>query len=108
MPHEETQNLLLNTLPMLLCGGGFAGLGREQWYYYSLSISVGATYLKTAIENDDAGARTLTFVRTVIGVLNMVIAARSHCVNYLYGASELITALLFLKTLDTPKREKQA
>jgi hypothetical protein len=26
MPHEQTQNLLLTTLPALLCGGGFGGL----------------------------------------------------------------------------------
>ncbi len=108
MPHEQTQNLVLNTLPALLCGGGFGGLPNDAWFYYSVSIAMGTTYLKTAIEDDDAGARTLTFTRTILGVLNMVIASRTHCVNYLYGAIEILTALLFWKTLDHPSKKKRA
>jgi hypothetical protein len=107
MPHEETQNLLLNMLPMLLCGGGFSGLAPQTWFYYSLSMAVGATYLKAAIEDDDAAAKTLVFTRLTLGVLNMVIASRTHCVNYIFGAYEIATALLFIKTLELPSKKKQ-
>lgn len=100
VPHEVTQNALLNTLPMLLCGGGFSGLDPENWYYFSLSMAVGVTYLKATIQDDDSAAKTLTFTRLTIGVLNMVIASRSHCVNYIYGAFEILTALFFYKTLE--------
>ncbi len=72
-----------------------------------MSMSIGATYLKVAIEDDDAGARTLMFTRLTIGVLNMVIASRTHCVNYVYGAIEICTALLFWKTLDDPAKKKK-
>jgi hypothetical protein len=71
-----------------------------------LSMSVGATYLKAAIEDDDSAASTLVFTRLTIGILNMVIASRSHCVNYIYGAIEIVTALLFMKTLDAPAGKK--
>jgi len=107
VPHEVTQNALLNTLPMLLCGGGFSGLDPSHWFYYSMSIAAGATYLKAAIEDDDSAASNLVFTRLTIGILNMVIASRSHCVNYIYGAIEIVTALLFMKTLDAPAAKKK-
>lgn len=104
--YSTVADALLFNLPSKIFGGFPAPLPSTQWFFYNLSIAVGALYAYCGFTGNYDVTKALCYPRGIIGALNLGGAAFGIIppVYLLFGIIELSSAVMIHYTL--PSEEK--